>query len=145
MDLGIRGRVALVTGGSRGLGRQAALSLAGEGVKVAICGRTQATLDRTAAEISSRGVASTAIVADVSDPTTLDSMHHHVVSELGAVDILVNNAGGSLARTDLAGTSMEDFRGTFELNLFGSIHLMQLVIPHMRQQRWGRIVNIASI
>ena len=145
MDLGIAGKVALVTGGSRGLGRQAALSLAGEGVNVAICGRTQDTLDRTASELRSLGVDAAGVVADVSDSSAVQSMHAQVVGRLGAIDILVNNAGGSIAREDLAGTSLEDFKATFDLNTFGSFQLMKLVVPHMREQRWGRIINIASI
>ncbi|MDP6402733.1 MAG: SDR family oxidoreductase [SAR202 cluster bacterium] len=145
MDLGIKGKVALVTGGSRGLGRQAALSLAAEGVNVAICGRTKDTLDGTVSDIKALGVDSLSVVADVSDQTSLDSLHAQVVAGLGPVDILVNNAGGSRARTDIAETSLDDYKATFDLNLFGSFQLMRLAIPHMRSQGWGRIINIASI
>ena len=145
MDLGIKGKVALVTGGSRGLGRQAALSLAGEGVNVAICGRTRETLDKTTDEIESNGVSSMGIVADVSDESHIQSLYDQAVSGLGPIDILVNNAGGSVARSDILGTSLEDFKATFELNLFGGFQLMKLVIPHMRSRSWGRIINIASI
>ena len=145
MDLGIKGKVALVTGGSRGLGRQAALSLAAEGVNVAICGRTQDTLDQTVGELSEAGVESTGIVADVSDASEAGPLHEQVVTRLGPVDILVNNVGGSRARSDITETSLEDFKGTFDLNLFGGFQLMKLVLPHMRDQKWGRIINIASI
>ena len=145
MDLGIKGKVALVTGGSRGLGRQAALSLAAEGVNVAICGRTKDTLDGTVSDIKALGVDSLSVVADVPDQTGLDSLHAQVVTGLGHVDILVNNAGGSRARTDIAETSLDDYKTTFDLNLFGSFQLMRLAIPHMRSQGWGRIINIASI
>ena len=145
MDLGIRGKVALVTGGSRGLGRQCALSLAGEGVDVAICGRTQSTLDTTLAEIKASGVRGVAIVADVSDTSTVESLHKQVVAEMGPVDILVNNVGGSNAREGIAGTTLEQFKETFDLNLFGGFELMRQVIPHMQGQKWGRIINIASI
>jgi len=145
MDLGIKGKVALVTGGSRGLGRQAALSLAAEGVNVAICGRTKDTLDGTVSDIKALRVDSLSVVADVSDQTSLDSLHAQVVAGLGPVDILVNNAGGSRARTDIAETSLDDYKATFDLNLFGSFQLMRLAIPHMRSQGWGRIINIASI
>ena len=72
MDLGIKGRVALVTGGSRGLGRQCALSLAGEGVDVAICGRTESTLDSTLGEIRSKGVRAAGVVADISDTSAVE-------------------------------------------------------------------------
>ena len=145
MDLGISGKVALVTGGSRGLGRQSALALAGEGVNVAICGRTQDTLDRTVKEIKALGVSSIGIVADVSDASAAGPLHDQVVNGLGPIDMLVNNVGGSRSRADILETSLEDFRGTFDLSLFGGYQLMQLAIPHMRSQRWGRIINIASI
>jgi 3-oxoacyl-[acyl-carrier protein] reductase len=145
MDLGINGKVALVTGGSRGLGRQSALALAGEGVNVAICGRTRDTLDRTVGEIEALGVSSKGIVADVSDASAVGPLHDQVVKYLGPIDILVNNVGGSRSRADILETSLEDFRGTFDLSLFGGFQLMKLAIPHMRSQRWGRIINIASI
>ena len=145
MDLGISGRVALVTGGSRGLGRQSALALAGEGVNVAICGRTRETLDRTVDEIRSIGVSSIGVVADVSDTAAAGPLHDQVVEGLGPIDILVNNVGGTRARSDFLGTSLEDFKGTFDINLFGGFQLMKLAVPHMRAERWGRIINIASI
>lgn len=145
MDLGIKGKVALVTGGSRGLGRQAALSLAQEGVNVAICGRTRETLDKTVAELKANGVDSVGVVADVGVQSDIESLHQAVVDGLGQIDILVNNAGGSLSREDITAVSMDAYKETFEVNLFGGFALMQLAIPHMRQQGWGRIINIASI
>ena len=145
MDLGIAGKTALVTGGSRGLGRQCALSLAAEGVNVAICGRTQESLDGTAAELTNLGVEAIAIVADVSDASTAPGLHAEVADKLGEIDILVNNVGGSQAKGNLAETPLEDFKATFDLNLFGGYELMRLAIPHMREQKWGRIINIASI
>ena len=146
MDLGIRGKVALVTGGSRGLGRQCALSLASEGVNVAISGRTRATLDKTVAELEALGVASTGVVGDVSSDGDIEPLHRAVVDALGPMDILVNNAGGgSNPREDITSIALEDFKGTFDLNLFGAFQLIKLALPHMRGQRWGRVINIASI
>ena len=145
MDLGIKGRVALVTGGSRGLGRRCALSLAREGVNVAICGRTEATLDEAVDEIKTLGVDSVGVVADVSEGALVESLHQHVVDSLGSIDILVNNAGGTRSRDNLPDTPLEDFKATFDLNVFGAFELMRLVIPHMQTQKWGRIINIASI
>ena len=145
MDLGIQGKVALVTGGSRGLGKVAALSLAREGVNVAICGRTQSTLDGTVAELEAFGVSAQGIVADVTDAEAMPALNQAVVDGLGNVDILVNNAGGSRAREDIADLPLDDFKAAFDLNLFGGYQLMREVIPHMRQQQWGRIINIASI
>ena len=145
MDLGIQGKVALVTGGSRGLGKVAALSLAREGVNVAICGRTQSTLDGTVAELEALGVSAQGIVADVTDAEAMPALNKAVVDGLGNVDILVNNAGGSRAREDIADLPLDDFKAAFDLNLFGGYQLMREVIPHMRRQQWGRIINIASI
>ena len=145
MDLGITGKVALITGGSRGLGRQSALALASEGVNVAICGRTNSSLDSTVKEIEKFGVDVVGILADVTELDDIRSLHSEVCNSLGAVDILVNNAGGSLSREDIQGTSLDDFKKTFDLNLFGGFELMKLAIPHMKQNKWGRIINIASI
>ena len=145
MDMDIAGKNALVTGGSRGLGRQAALSLAAEGVNVAICGRSQETLDRTVAELKDLSVSAIGVEADVSDADNIEPLYRSVSSNLGEIDILVNNVGGVRVKEDILGTSLEDFRATFDLNLFGGYHLMQLAIPHMREQKWGRVVNIVSI
>ena len=145
MDLGIDGKVALITGGSRGLGRECALSLAREGVNVAICGRTKDTVDGTVKEIEAEGVSSTGVVADVSVIADVAALHRRVVETLGPVDILVNNVGGTRSREDIAGTSLEEFKGTFDLNLFGGYQLLKLALPHMQAQKWGRVVNIASI
>ena len=145
MDLGIQGKVALVTGGSRGLGKVAALSLAREGVNVAICGRTQSTLDGTVAEIEALGVSGQGIVADVTNPEAMPALNQAVVDGIGPIDILVNNAGGSRAREPIADLPLEDFKAAFDLNLFGGYQLMREAIPHMRSQQWGRIINIASI
>ena len=145
MDLGLSGKTALVTGGSRGLGRQCALSLAEEGVNVAICGRTAGSLDQTAEELKAKGVKSISVEADISDVAGMDALHRKVVDGLGPVDILVNNVGGSMSREDMAGASVDDFMATFDLNLFGGFQLMKLVIPHMQHQSWGRIINISSI
>ena len=145
MDLGISGKVALVTGGSRGLGRQCALSLASEGVNVAISGRTRETLDSTVAELEALGVESTGVVGGISNDDDIGPVHRAVVDALGPIDILVNNAGGSRSKDDIADISLQDFKGTFDLNVFGAFQLIQLALPHMRSQRWGRVINIASI
>jgi 3-oxoacyl-[acyl-carrier protein] reductase len=145
MDLGIKGKNALVTGGSRGLGRAAALSLAGEGVNVAICGRTKGDLDETVGEIEALGVSCLGVVADVSETASLSALHSLVSDGLGPIDILANNVGGSGAKADIDDTSLDDLRAVFDLNLFGGYELMRLVLPQMKERKWGRIVNIASI
>ena len=145
MELGIAGKNALITGGSRGLGRQCAISLAAEGANVAICGRTRSTLDSAVAELKDMGVAAAGIVADVTDAADMPRLHRETVERLGAVDILVNNAGGSAGATDIAETPLDNYRGVFDLNVFGGYELTRLCLPHMRERKWGRVVNIASI
>ncbi len=145
MELGIAGRNALVTGGSRGLGRQCALSLASEGVNVAICARTQDTIDGTVAELEALGARAAGIVADVTDSGDMARLHRQTVERLGEIDILVNNAGGSMGVTDIADTPLDSYRGVFDLNLFGGYELTRLALPHMREQGWGRVINVASI
>ncbi|MBV7339178.1 SDR family oxidoreductase [Chloroflexi bacterium TSY] len=145
MDLGIQSKIALVTGGSKGLGRAAALSLAKEGVRIAICARTQDTLDNTVAELRELGTEAIGVVADMLEPTAPSQLHQYVVDELGPIDILVNNVGGVLSRTDFSGTSTEDFKRTFDLNTFNAFDLCKLTVPHMKEQQWGRVINIASI
>lgn len=145
MDLGIKGKIALVTGGSRGLGRQVALSLANEGVNVAICGRTKSTIDKTREDIKTLGVDSLGVVADVSDLSMIESLHQEVVDGMGPIDILINNVGGTVSNEDILGISLDDFKRTFDLNLFGGFQIMKMAIPHMQAQKWGRVINIASI
>ena len=145
MDLGVSGRNALVTGGSRGLGRQCALSLASEGVNVAICGRTQSTIDRTVSELDDMGVKALGVVADVTQIDDIPRLHGETVKGLGPLDILVNNAGGSAGATDLSGTPLDNYRAIFDFNLFSGYELSRLALPHMQEQGWGRIINIASI
>ena len=145
MDLGIAGRNALVTGGSRGLGRQCAVSLASEGVNVAICGRTEATIAGTVSELEALGVKAAGAVADVTRVEDMARLHGEVVEKLGPIDILVNNAGGSMGVTDIAETPLDAYRAVFDFNLFSGYELTRLALPHMRGQGWGRIINIASI
>ena len=144
MDLKLNGKNALITGGSRGLGRQCALSLANEGVNVAICGRTSETLEKTKADLKTAGAKVVTIIGDISVNGDAEQIYATATSELGPIDILVNNVGGTRSREDISGTNLDDFRGTFDINLFGGYELMTLVIPHMQKQSWGRIVNIGS-
>lgn len=145
MDLDLKGKVALVTGGSRGLGRHCALSLAREGAEVAICGRTAETLADTESELKKHGGRTATVVGDIGERSDIGRIHAEVVAALGPIDILVNNVGGTKSREDISGTTLDDFVGTFDLNLFGGYELTRLVIPHMKDRGWGRIINIASI
>ncbi|MDA1279294.1 MAG: SDR family NAD(P)-dependent oxidoreductase [Chloroflexi bacterium] len=145
MDLGIKGKVALVTGGSRGLGRQSALALAAEGVNVAVCARGKDRLLQTADELRSTGINVGAYVADLGDESGAANLVAKVEQELGPVEILVNNVGGSLGTSDLVNSSLEDFHLVMNANLWSAVALMKIVIPGMQKRRWGRVINISSI
>jgi len=144
MDLGLRGKVALVVAASRGLGKAAAMELSREGAHVAIAARTKAELQATAEEI--RRVAGNrvlALPADVSVAAEIEALGRAVEAEYGRVDILVNNAGGPRPGT-FADMADEDWLNAVNLNLLSAIRLTRWVLPGMRQRRWGRIINMTS-
>ena len=145
MDLGLQGRVAMVTGGSHGLGLQAASALGREGCKVGICARGAEQLEEARGELAASGVEVIAVQADVTSNDDLVQFHNETRSALGEVDILVNNVGGRRGTTDFQETGMELFREGMEVNLFSAVELVSLVLPHMREQKWGRIISISSI
>ena len=145
MDLGIKGKVALVTGGSRGLGRQTALALATEGVDVAICARGQDVLNQTAEELKSTGVKVGAYIADLADESGAVDLATKVEADLGPIGILVNNVGGSLGTSDLVNSSLDDFHMVMNANLWSAIALMKHTLPSMQNRGWGRVINISSI
>ena len=144
MDLELTGKVALVTAASKGLGRATATHLAAEGARVMISSRGEEQLARTAAEIAAAtGAQVEHCAADVSDAGGLDRLIRETQQKLGGVDVLVNNAGGPRpggfdALDDAA------WQEAFELNLMSTVRLIRGVLPHMREQGWGRIVTIAS-
>ena len=145
MDLSLQGKVAMVTGGSHGLGKQAADSLAREGCKVAICARGQENLDTTVTELKSKGYDIMAVQADVLKAEDLKNFDDQTLKTLGEVDILVNNAGGRKGTADFQETGLETFREGMEFNFMSAVELISKVLPHMREQKWGRIISISSI
>ena len=145
MDLGLEGRVAMITGGSHGLGKQAASALAREGCKIAICARGPEQLEETRNEFEGQGYDVIAVQADVTNQDDLARFHNETLANLGECDILVNNVGGRRGEADFQLTGMERFREGLEVNLFSAVELVALVLPHMREQRWGRIISISSI
>ena len=145
MDLGLTGKVAMITGGSHGLGKQAAVCLAREGCKVSICARGQEQLDATVSEFRARGYEAHGTQADVTVEDDAVRFHNDTVSKLGQPDILVNNVGGRRGSVLLEETTLEQFREGLEVNLISAVRLMAMVLPHMKEQGWGRIINISSI
>ena len=145
MDLNISGKIALVTGGSRGLGRQIALTLAREGCHVGICGRDGDGLDRTVSELRQLNDVAIGVVADVTQEEGCNVFYETALRSLGPVEILVNNVGGTQGGRDFDTATDQDWLGTLNLNLLSTVRMVRLVLPAMKQHGWGRIVNIASI
>jgi 3-oxoacyl-[acyl-carrier protein] reductase len=140
----LNNRVALVTGGSRGIGRAVAISLADAGAAIAVNYREKAAEARTVVEaIRKAGGRAMEIGADVSRATDVADMMSAVEGELGPVDVLVNNAGIGLVRS-VDDLTEEDFDRTIAVNLKSVFLCTQAVIPGMRARKWGRIVNISS-
>jgi len=145
MELGLNGKTAIVTGGTRGLGLACATSLGREGVRIIICGRDELTLKNALDGFQSNGIDASGVVADIMDPDGASQVYEYATKQYGVVDILVNNVGGSRGAGGIMEISDLDWLETFELNLFGSIRLTRLVVPDMRQRKWGRVICIGSI
>lgn len=144
MDLGLRNKVAIVTGSSRGLGRATAIGLAAEGCRVCITARGADALRETEREIVSNGGEVLAVAADVTLAEDVRRLVASVETAFGGVDILVNNVGGSRGG-GLMETTEDQFHEVLDANLFASIRVSRAVIPLMLQRGGGSIVNIASI
>ena len=140
----LAGRVAVVTGGSRGIGLAIARALGAEGAKVAIASRTQRELDAARAVLEGDGVEVLARATDVARYTDVKALVDEVEKRWGRVDVLVNNAGvyGALGRLDECDTA--EWKLAFEVNVFGTMHACRAVLPGMRARRAGKIVNFAG-
>ncbi|MGH8702227.1 MAG: SDR family NAD(P)-dependent oxidoreductase [Burkholderiales bacterium] len=141
MELGLKGKVAVITGGTDGIGRATALRLAQEGARVAICARRQEMLDKTAAELGNIGADALAVAADVSKAEDIERFMKAVIGRFGRIDILVNNAGTS-ARGKFLEVDDKAWGADLGLKVFGAIRCTRLAVPHMKQQGGGRIINI---
>jgi 3-oxoacyl-[acyl-carrier protein] reductase len=144
MDLGLSGKVAMITGASRGLGRAMAAALAAEGVRVSLCARTAETLDTAFAELKGAGHQVMAEAGDINDAVAMERWTANTIKAFGGVDILVNNAGGARVGTinqlDDAG-----WMAAFELNFFSAVRLSRLCAEEMEKRGGGSITNISSI
>jgi 3-oxoacyl-[acyl-carrier protein] reductase len=138
MDLGLRDRVAVVTGASQGIGLEISRRLAGEGAAVLMVARTEGPLRAAAEAIGAEWLA-----ADVTDPACDERIVATCAEQMGGIDILVNNAGTS-ATIALDALTDDDWRAQFELNVMASMRLMRAAAPRMAERGWGRIVNVSS-
>ena len=149
MDLELAGKVALITGGSKGIGKAVARRLAAEGATIAIAARTEDTLRTTATELAEEtGQRVLPVVADTGDDESVRSMVEHAHSELGRIDILVNSAavpGGGGPPPALAEITGDAFWADINVKVLGYLRAAQAVAPHMRTQGWGRIINISGL
>ncbi|MBP6309048.1 MAG: SDR family oxidoreductase [Arenimonas sp.] len=142
----VEGKVVLITGGSSGIGKAAAIKIAEAGAKVVIAARGADELEATRKEIVDAGFLCYAYKTDLADLDSCDSLIEHVNKDFGAVDILINNAGRSIRRSiELSFDRFHDFERTMQLNYFGSLRLIMQALPKMIEHRRGHIINISSI
>ena len=145
MDFGIKGKIALVTAASKGLGRGSAAALAGEGCRVAISARTEADVVQAAKDIAAQtGAEVTPFVGDMSKPEEIDRLLNDVRRRLGDPEIVVCNAGGP-PPGNFATTKIEQFLPAVELSMMSSIRMTYATVPAMVAKGWGRIVYITSV
>ena len=141
MELGLKGKVAAVTGGSYGIGRAAAMRFGEEGAKVAICARRADVLEQAAEQIRKTGAEVLTVPADMSQPGDIERFISTIVKRFGRLDVLVNNAGTS-QRGKFLEVDDATWESDIELKVFGAIRCSRLAIPHMKKQGGGRIINI---
>jgi 3-oxoacyl-[acyl-carrier protein] reductase len=143
MDLGIRDRVALVSGGSRGIGREVARVLSAEGVKIVIAARTKDAVDEAVAGLEAEGGTAIGLAADMTDPVDIERVVAAAQAAYGNPDIVISNVHGP-GPGDFMDVTPEDFERVMREMTLSVIHLTRAVLPGMREKGWGRLVNIGS-
>lgn len=144
MNLGLGGRVAIVTGASRGIGLEIALTLAHEGAHVVVAARGEEGVAQAVAAIAAAGGTAFGIAADMAHADAAAALVAGAVERFGRVDILVNNAGGQRRRARFDELTDQDFLEAYEDNVLSVVRAVRAVLPTMREHRWGRIINIVS-
>ena len=144
MDYKLKGKVAIIGGGSKGLGKASAVSLAKEGVNIVLCARNKKTLAKTQEEIEALGVEVLALSVDMTKEEDNVRIVKETVDKFGRIDILVNNSGGP-APGSFRDFEIEDFDRAYNSVLRYNISMIKLCLPYMEQREWGRIINIASV
>jgi len=143
MDLGLKGRACVVTGASRGIGRETARLLCAEGAAVLLVARNEERLAAATEEASAAGGEASALALDVTAPDAGERMLAEATERFGSLDVLVNNAGAARWR-DLDDVPDEDWRAQYELNVMAPLRAMRAAVPTMAERGWGRIVNVCS-
>ena len=143
MELGLKGKRAIVTGSNRGIGRCCALALAREGVQVCVTARTRDLLDRTVEEIHAAGGDGYPVATDLSTPEACERVVDETVARFGGVDILINNVGAARGG-DILALPTEQIDEALGLKTYSYLRMAQRVIPYMRENHWGRIINIGG-
>jgi NAD(P)-dependent dehydrogenase (short-subunit alcohol dehydrogenase family) len=144
MDLGLKNKVVLVTGASKGIGRAIALAFAREGSRVVICARGKAALEKVAREVSDCGAQALALPCDVTDRAQIDHVVCTVKKKFDRLDILVNNAGGAGRFASFSELTDEDWRQAWDFNLMSMVWFTRVALPLMQKGGGGRIINISS-
>ncbi|RXF69791.1 SDR family NAD(P)-dependent oxidoreductase [Arcticibacter tournemirensis] len=145
MKIDLSSKTALVTGGSKGIGKGVARSLSEAGAHVFICARELNELEETVAEISHKtGTPVKAIQADITSQDEVDSLMETIRNHSGGVDILVNNVGGIGRQAAFEEIDAEEYLSLYDLNVVTMIRLVKAVAPGMKERRWGRIINMSS-
>jgi len=144
MELGLKGKVAVVTGSSKGIGRAIAEAFAREGVQVVINSRNAKELESAATEMRRAGAIVQPVAADVTDPAGARLPVDEAVKRFGAIHILVNNAGGVGRFGSFADLTDEEWTDAYKLNVMSAVWATRAALPHMQKQGWGRIINISS-
>jgi 3-oxoacyl-[acyl-carrier protein] reductase len=145
MDLGLRGKRALITGGSRGIGFAVAQALAAEGAAVGLVARDEAGLAASAARLDSDGARTATAAADVTDTPALNQAVDAIAKALGGLDLLVANAGGTVGRGNLTSALADEFTATFALNAGHAAELIRAGLPHLQASGSGAVVIVSSI
>ena len=147
MDLGLKGKYALITGGSHGIGRSTALAFADEGCHVAICSRTNERINQTLSLLKDKGVDCIGIPADVMNESDIKRVMKTVIDRWGTLHILVNNVGGGgrWGKEIVEDTDEEVWFEVYNKNAMAAIRFTMMLLPYMRKQKWGRVVTITSI